>query len=167
MKQGTTSPEMFCPRHHVVPEACVGPGLETRQSAFLDQFVAEATEPKSGLVVLEMRSCDDTKPYIGEARAVAVAAFEAEINRSTNGEGKDSIRKQCGRHDLGQTSRVARDAGSLISGKSMSSSIVRFPSFSRSAHIRAAVPLRSDAATIRRLNVGGSRRRRRPRGRSD
>jgi len=87
---------MFRPRHDVVSEARIGPGLEPLQAAFLDQFVAEATESKSGLVVTEVRPSYDTKPYIGEARTVAVAMLEAEVNRPADNQGKKvRIRKQC------------------------------------------------------------------------
>src|SRR5271165_3845284 len=94
---------MFRPWHDVVSEASVGPGLETLQAAFIDQFVAETTESKSGLVVAEVRSSYDTKPYVGEARTVTVPPLQAEIDRPTDGQGKKvRIRKQCRRHDLGQ-----------------------------------------------------------------
>src|ERR1700722_19619133 len=87
-QQITASPEMFRPRHDVVSEARVGPGLEALQAAFLDQLVAEATESKSDLVVAEVRPSYDTKPYIGEARTVAVAMLEAEVNRPADNQGK-------------------------------------------------------------------------------
>src|SRR5580704_11570485 len=94
-QQITASPEMFRPWHDVVSEARIGPGLEALQAAFLDQFVAEATELKSGLVVVEVRSSYDTKPYIGEARTVAIAILEAEVDRPADNQGKKvGIRKQ-------------------------------------------------------------------------
>ena len=88
---------MFRPWHDVVSEARIGPGLEALQAAFLDQLVAEATESKSDLVVAEVRSSYDTKPYIGEARTVAIAILEAEVDRPADNQGKKvSIRKQGG-----------------------------------------------------------------------
>src|SRR5260221_9784292 len=106
-QQITASPEMFRPWHDVVSEARIGPGLEALQAAFLNKFVAEATESKSGLVVAEVRSSYDTKPYIGEARTVATSALEAEINRPTDGQGKKvRIRKQCRRQDLGHNIQI-------------------------------------------------------------
>ena len=95
-QQITANPEMFRPGHDIVSETCIGPGLEALQAAFLDQFVAEATESKSGLVVVEMWTGDHAKPYIGEARTVAVAMLEAEVNRPADNQGKKvRIRKQC------------------------------------------------------------------------
>ena len=66
-QQITASPDMFRPWHDKISEDHTGPGLEALQSAFFDQFIAEPTESKSGLVVAEVRSCYDAKPYIGEA----------------------------------------------------------------------------------------------------
>src|SRR5262249_21650155 len=78
-QQITANPEMFCPWHDVAPKARIGPRLEALQAAFLDQFVADGTESKSGVVVAETRSSYDTKHYIGEARTVTVAPLEAQI----------------------------------------------------------------------------------------
>ena len=87
----------------MISEAHIGPGLEALQPAFFDQFIAEPAESKSGLVVAEVRSGDHAKPYIGEARTVAVAALEAEIDRPADDQGrKVRIRKQGRRQDLGQ-----------------------------------------------------------------
>ena len=86
--QVAASPDMFRPGHHVNCEEHTGPGQETLQAAFFDQFIAEAAETKSGLVVAEMRSGYHAKRYIGEAGAVAVAALEAEIDRPTGNQGK-------------------------------------------------------------------------------
>src|SRR5439155_20832650 len=71
--QIAASPDMFRPWHGAIAETHIGTGLGALQSAFFDQFIAEPTELKSGLVVAEARSGDDAKPYIGEARPVAVA----------------------------------------------------------------------------------------------
>ena len=78
--QVTASPDMFRPWHDVTSKAHIGPGLETLQAAFFDQFIAKPTESKSGLVVAEVRSGYHAKPYIGDARTVAVAMLEAEID---------------------------------------------------------------------------------------
>src|ERR1700728_3101859 len=94
---------MFRPRHDDISEAHIGTGLEAVQSAFFDQFIAEPTELKSGLVVAEARSGDDAKPYIAETRGVAVAVLEAEVDHPANDEGSQVlIGKQCWGHNLGQ-----------------------------------------------------------------
>ena len=72
----------------MIAERHIGPGLETLQAAFFDQFIAELTESKSGLVVAEVRSGDHAKPYIGEARTIAVAMLEAEIDHAADDERK-------------------------------------------------------------------------------
>ena len=53
-----------------------------------DQFIAKPPESKSVLVVAEMRSGYHAKPYIGEARTVAIAMLEAEIHHPTDDQGK-------------------------------------------------------------------------------
>src|SRR5690348_4959059 len=70
--QIAAGPDMFRPWHDDISERHISTGLEALQSAFFDQFIAELTELKSGLIVAEARSGDDAKPYIGEARPVAV-----------------------------------------------------------------------------------------------
>ena len=75
---------------------------------------------------------------------------------------------KAGGTSLVRTSRVASDAGSLIKGRSTSSSIGRPPSWRPDPLVFAPrPPLRSDAATTRCPDAGGSRDRRRRRGRSD
>ena len=78
--QVTASPDMFRPWHDVTSEEHIGPRLKALQAAFFDQFIAKLTESKSGLVVAEVRAGYHAKPYIGEARTVAVAMLEAEID---------------------------------------------------------------------------------------
>src|SRR3984893_13315486 len=95
--------DMFRPRHNKISKAHIGPGLEAPQAAFFDQFIAKPTESKSGLVVVEMWAGYHAKPYIGEARTVAVAILDAEVNRPADSQGKKvRIRKQCRWQDLGQ-----------------------------------------------------------------
>ena len=84
--QFAAGPDMFRPRHDEISERHIGPGLVARQSAFFDQFIAEPAESKSGLVVAEVRPGDHAKPYIGEARPVAVAMLEAEVDHPANDE---------------------------------------------------------------------------------
>jgi len=99
----TPSPDMSRPRQDETSEAHIGPGLEARQSVLFDQVMAEPAESKSGMVVAEARSGDHAKPNVGEARAVTVAALEAEIDRPTDDQGKQvRIRLQARRSELGQ-----------------------------------------------------------------
>src|SRR6202795_71963 len=99
----TPSPDMSRPRQDETSEAHIGPGLEARQSVLFDQVMAEPAESKSGMVVAEARSGDHAKPNVGEARAVTVAALEAEIDRPTGDQGKQvRIRLQARRSELGQ-----------------------------------------------------------------
>src|SRR4029077_12747776 len=101
--QIAASLDMFCPWHDDISERHIGTGLEALQSAFFDQFIAEPTESKSGLVVAEARAGYDTKPYISEARSVAVAMLEAEVDHPANDKRSQVlIGKQCRRHHLGQ-----------------------------------------------------------------
>src|ERR1700757_2333213 len=66
-QQITANPDMFRPWHDEISEAHMGPGLEAIKPALFDKVIAEATETKSGLVVAEVRSEYNAKPYIGEA----------------------------------------------------------------------------------------------------
>src|SRR3984893_14570077 len=106
-QQITGSPNMFRPWHDETSERHICTGLKALQSAFFDQFITELTESKTGLIVAEARSGDDAKEYIGEARPVAVAMLEAEINHPANYERKQVlIGKQCRRHNLGQNIEI-------------------------------------------------------------
>ena len=69
-----------------------------------DQVIAELTEAiYGGSIVAEVRAGDHGQPYIGDARSVAIAALEAEIDRSAGDQGKQvRIRIKCRRPDLGQ-----------------------------------------------------------------
>src|SRR5208282_2143720 len=73
-QQIAASLDMFRPGHDKISKAHIGPGLE----------------------VVEMWAGDHAKPYIGEARTVAVAMLQAEVNRPADNQGKKvRIRKQC------------------------------------------------------------------------
>ena len=52
--QIAVDPDMSRPLHDDISERHIGPGLETLQSAFFDQFIAQPTELISGLVVAEV-----------------------------------------------------------------------------------------------------------------
>ncbi|HET7893424.1 MAG TPA: hypothetical protein VFL34_17990, partial [Candidatus Sulfotelmatobacter sp.] len=65
----------------------IGPGLKTLQSAFFDQIVAKFAEAKPGLVVTEARASHRAKPFKMGAQTVAVAALEAQIDRSADHQG--------------------------------------------------------------------------------
>src|SRR6202022_4568172 len=95
-QQIAASLDMFRPGHDKISKAHVGPGPEAPQAAFFDQFIAKPAESKSGLVVVEMWAGNHAKPYIGEARTVAVAMLEAEVDRPADNQGKKvRVRKQC------------------------------------------------------------------------
>src|SRR6266403_825380 len=96
-------PDMLGPWQNDISKVHVGPGLEALQSASFYQVIAEPAEAVSGLIVAESRSGERAKQYIGEARTVAIAALEAEIDRSAGNQGKQTpIRVECGRHEFGQ-----------------------------------------------------------------
>jgi hypothetical protein len=78
------SPDMSRPWQDGMSQGQIGQGLEAPQSPSFDQVVAELSEAKSGLEVAEMRASDPAKHRIGEARPVAVAMLEAEIDRLTD-----------------------------------------------------------------------------------
>src|SRR5271165_1679410 len=77
-------PDMSRPRNDVSPEVFIGPGLEAFQFALFDKFAAESTESISGRIVAEARPSNVAKRYIVIAGTVAVAALEAEIDRSAD-----------------------------------------------------------------------------------
>ena len=82
----TAGANMFRPRHDVTSESQIGPGLEALQSTFFDQFMAEAAEAKSDVVVAEAWASYHAKVYIGDAGPIAVAMLEAEIDHAANDE---------------------------------------------------------------------------------
>ena len=101
--QITASPDMFRPGQDDTSKVYVGPGLKALQSACFDQIVAELAEAKCGLVVAETRAGNHGKHDIGEARTIAVAVLEAEIDRSAGDQGNQvRIREQGRRHEPGQ-----------------------------------------------------------------
>jgi len=66
--QVAAGPDMPGPGHDAVAEFHVGPGLETPQSASVDQVVTELAEAiYGGPVVAEARAGDHGQPYIGAA----------------------------------------------------------------------------------------------------
>src|ERR1700684_868006 len=75
-----------CPRHNKIPKGHVGSGLVAMQSTLLHQFVAKPAESESSPVIAKVRSENHTKPDIGEARSIAVAVLEAEIDHPANHE---------------------------------------------------------------------------------
>src|SRR5271170_2071995 len=56
--QITTSPDMSRPGQNAISKIRKGPGLETRQTAFFDQIVAESAETVRRLIVAEARASD-------------------------------------------------------------------------------------------------------------
>src|ERR1700676_2660960 len=85
--QIAASPYMSRPGQNDIAKVHIDPGLETRQSASFNQVVAELTEAVCRLVVAEAGARDHAKVGIGSARSVAVAALEAEIDRSAGEQG--------------------------------------------------------------------------------
>ena len=94
---------MLRPGRDAIPERDVGSGLEALQPASFYEFIAEPAETKSGLIVAVPQSGDHAKHNIGDARAIAVALLETEIDRPADGQGEEvRIRMQCRRQDLGE-----------------------------------------------------------------
>src|SRR5260370_16017886 len=75
---------MSRPGEDVSSKLVIDSGLETRQSALLDQLITELAEAKTGPTVAEPRPSDRAKHYVREGRAVAVTALDAEIGCSTD-----------------------------------------------------------------------------------
>src|ERR1700732_619286 len=86
--QLAASPDMSRQGQNDHSKTQIDPGPEPRQSASFDQVIAELTEARSGLVVAEAHRGLLAKHDIGEARPVAVAALEAEIDRSAEDQGQ-------------------------------------------------------------------------------
>ena len=124
--QITARPNVPRPWHDEIAERHVCSGLITMQSTLFDQLIPEPAELETTLIVVEVRSGDHAKEHISEARSVAVAVLETEIDHPADHERKQiAVGKQGRRHDLGQDIQVPSIAGSLINGRSMSSSILR------------------------------------------
>src|SRR4029077_16820188 len=84
-------------------ETYISARLEALQPAVFNEFKADLSESKCRLVVAEALYGDLAQRDIRDARCVAVAAFEAEIDRSANGHGiQVPIRKEGGSLDPGQ-----------------------------------------------------------------
>jgi hypothetical protein len=86
--QIAASPDMPRPRRDYTSKVEISPDLEAFQPALFDQLIAEPAESKSGMVVAEARSGKYAKHYIRVARAITVAALEAEIDCPTDDQGK-------------------------------------------------------------------------------
>src|ERR1700746_2156001 len=76
-QQLAASPNVFRPGHHVTCEDHVGPGMEPRQAASVDQIKTQLAKSKSDLVAAEVRSGYLAKPHIGNTRCIAVAPLQA------------------------------------------------------------------------------------------
>src|SRR5882724_905644 len=84
-RQIAASPGMSHPGQR--EQVDIGPRLEMRRPTSFDQGIADLTEATCGLIVAEAPSGDHGQVYIGDARSVAVAALEAEIDRSADSHG--------------------------------------------------------------------------------
>src|SRR6266851_1286766 len=92
---------MSRPGEDVRSKLVIDSGLETPQSALLDQVAAEPTEPKCSLVVAEEPTGDRAKPFINGTRTIAVAVLEAEIDRLTESQEEEvHVRERCRRPEL-------------------------------------------------------------------
>src|ERR1700730_13348727 len=101
--QLAASPDMSRPGQNDIAKVHIDPGPETRQFASFDQVIAEPTEAVCRLVVAKAGARDYAEVGIGDARSVAVAALEAEIDRSAGDQGNQvRIRIECRWPDLGQ-----------------------------------------------------------------
>ncbi len=83
-QQIAASLDMSRPGEDVSSKLVIDPGLETPQSALLDQLITELAEAKTGPIIAKTRAGDRAKHYVREGRAVAVTALEAEIDCSTD-----------------------------------------------------------------------------------
>ena len=169
-QQITACLDMFRPWHDVIPEDYIGPRQEAIECALVDQLIAEPTELKSSLVVAGVRSrLPDTERNIGDARTVAVAALEAQVDQPSRWRGGIKVRSVnlAGSKAIVRTSSVARDAGSVMRGGQRALRSCGSQSATRSARIRLALPPWSDAATIRRPGAADSRGRPSRRDRAD
>src|SRR5260370_34651405 len=70
--------DMSRPGEDLNCKVIIGPGLETLQSAFFDQIIAELAEAKAGLVVTEARAVDHVKPRKMGSRTVPEAVHDAQ-----------------------------------------------------------------------------------------
>src|SRR6516225_6254557 len=89
--QIAAGPDMSRPWQDDISEKHVGSGLKTLQSAFFDQVIAKPAESAPSPVVAEARSGDDGKPYVGEARPVAIAVLETEVDHPTDDKRKEIL----------------------------------------------------------------------------
>ena len=165
-QQITTGLDRPRPRNDHRSEHEIGSRLEALPSALLDQFIADPTEAVPRLVVAESRAGDGSQPDIGEARRVAVATLEAEIDRATADQ-DDADCYQWRVQGLPVSSgcpgwRAMRDRSIQAGRQDPRSHWSR--AATRSVRIRVALPRRSDAVTIPRPCPGDSRDRRRSRG---
>src|SRR5262249_7019976 len=102
--------DMSRPWQDDISEVHIGSSLVALQSAFFDQVITEPPEAKPVLVVAEARPGYDGKPYIGEARPVAVAILEAKVHQAACNERRQVlVAEQCGRRNLGQDVKSVED----------------------------------------------------------
>ena len=102
--QIATGTDMSGPGKNTASKVHICPGLETRQPAPLDKVKAELAEAIDGApIIAEGWAGNHGEPYIDAARSVAVAALEAEIDRSAGDQADQvCICIKCRQADLGQ-----------------------------------------------------------------
>ena len=92
------------PRHDEIAERHVGSGLVALQSALFGKLIPEPAELEPTRVVVEVRSGDHAEEHIREARCVAVAVLETEIDHPA-----DHQRKQIAVGEQGRWNDVVQD----------------------------------------------------------
>ena len=91
------------PWHDEIAERHVGSGLVALQSALFGKLIPEPAELEPTRVVVEVRSGDHAEEHIREARCVAVAVLETEIDHPADHQRKEiAIGEQGRRHDVVQ-----------------------------------------------------------------
>src|SRR5215471_9063658 len=83
--QNTAGLDMSRPGRDETSEDHIGPGLEALKTAPFNQVIAEPSEAICRLIVAEACAGDHAEHCVGVARAIAVAALEAEIDRPADG----------------------------------------------------------------------------------
>ena len=75
------------PRHHRGGIVMADEALKSPQACTLDQFTPQATEADTGVEIAEVPAGDEPQVCVGEARTVAMAPLQAEVDRCANQQG--------------------------------------------------------------------------------
>jgi len=82
----TSTADVCRPRHDGAADVHIGSGLIARQTAFLDQVIAQLGKSEAVLVVVETRPCKHPQPDVAKTRTVAVAVLEAQTDHAADDE---------------------------------------------------------------------------------